>query len=58
MAKYWTCKYGANHDIGEACDCEKMEMQERELQLLHLEGMIVPEKSGQLVLSFRKEATA
>lgn len=22
MAMYWTCQYGANHDLGEKCDCE------------------------------------
>lgn len=21
MARYWTCRYGANHDFGEKCDC-------------------------------------
>ena len=25
MAKFWTCPYGANHDFGEECDCQKME---------------------------------
>lgn len=58
MAKYWTCKYGANHDIGEACDCEEMEMREKELRVQRLDGMIVQEGSGQLVLALSKEATA
>lgn len=31
MAKYWTCKYGANHGMGERCDCEEEMEMEREL---------------------------
>lgn len=30
MAMYWTCEYGANHDIGEKCDCAmEKEMEEK-----------------------------
>lgn len=28
MAMYWTCKYGANHDLGEKCDCREAEEQQ------------------------------
>lgn len=31
MAKFWTCKYGANHGVGERCDCEKEMETEREV---------------------------
>ena len=31
MAKYWTCSYGANHGIGERCDCEQEMEMEKEM---------------------------
>lgn len=31
MAKFWTCKYGANHGMGERCDCEQEMEIEKEL---------------------------
>ncbi len=58
MAKYWTCEYGANHDIGEACDCEKEMEAEKAFREQRMKGMVVPEKNGQLVLVFRGRTSA
>lgn len=58
MAKYWTCKYGANHDIGEACDCEKEMEVEKAIREQHMKSMVIPEKNGQLVLAFGRRTSA
>lgn len=49
---------GAYLDPGERCDCEREERQERENLEKRIEGMIILERNGQLVLSFGEEATA
>ncbi len=52
MARYWTCRYGANHDFGEKCDCAEAAERERKKQ----EQLIVKEKgTGQLVLRWPPE---
>lgn len=58
MAKYWTCENGANHDIGEPCDCKKVEQEERELRERWMRGRLATEKGGQLVIKFGREASA
>ena len=40
MAMYWTCQYGANHDLGEKCDCAEAAEKERKKQ----EQLVVKEK--------------
>ena len=40
MAMYWTCRYGANHDLGEKCDCAEAAEKERKKQ----EQLVVKEK--------------
>lgn len=40
MARYWTCRYGANHDFGEKCDCAEAAEKERKKQ----EQLVVKEK--------------
>lgn len=55
MAQYWTCKYGANHDCGERCDCmEAKEMEER-MERKRMEAMVVQERGGQMVLNLPVE---
>ena len=55
MARYWTCRYGANHDFGEKCDCAEAAERERKKQ----EQLIVKEKgTGQLVLRWPPERAA
>ena len=51
MAMYWTCRYGANHDYGEKCDCEK----EEEKQEKYIKDIIVFDNDGQAVFSFIAE---
>ena len=57
MAMYWTCRYGANHDCGERCDCEAEEnKREKESK-----SMIVFGDDGQAIFSFiaeRREKSA
>lgn len=45
---------GAYLDPGEHCDCEREEKRERELRKQQFEGIVVPERNGQLVLTFQK----
>jgi len=50
MAMYWTCRYGANHDLGEKCDCREEE--ERAARMIPL----VREKgTNQLAFDWQEE---
>lgn len=54
MAQYWTCRYGANHDPGEKCDCmEGKEKTELEKKLFWQARLNIPAEAGQL--SFKLE---
>lgn len=54
MAMYWTCQYGANHDFGEKCDCEKEAGKKQEFFSRHLK---MESRAGQLAFVFdSKEA--
>lgn len=47
MAMYWTCRYGANHDFGEKCDCARVQKAEQEKK-----GYIFVEEKGTGQFSF------
>mgnify|MGYP001083986897 CR=1 FL=1 len=54
MAMYWTCRYGANHDPGERCDCGSENRQEKKKNA----GIRIPVSvgaKGQLEFAFGKE---
>ena len=40
MAKFWTCGYGANHDMGERCDCYREEEQKgKKMSMMLVQGL-------------------
>lgn len=48
---FWTCKYGANHDFGEQCDCaQEKEAEKQKIQALYKVG-----KTGQFTFCFDEE---
>lgn len=51
MAMYWTCKYNANHDIGERCDCER-ERAIADAEMHRLTRM--EEKTKQIAFNFKE----
>ncbi len=54
MARYWTCRYGANHDFGEKCDCAETAEKEHKKR----EGLIVKEKkTNQYTFNWTRERT-
>ena len=55
MAKFWTCKYGANHGMGERCDCEQEMEVEKELKRKAAElreRQLREDDAGQLAFSW------
>lgn len=51
MAMYWTCRYGANHDYGEKCDCREAAEEQRAKMI-----PLVKEKgTGQLAFEWLEE---
>lgn len=57
MPKYWTCSYGANHDIAERCDCHReQEEKEKKLAVLFRQGPDGQMEIGGLYVSNRKRS--
>lgn len=57
MAMYWTCRYGANHDCGERCDCGEEGIQEKKKKARGIKVPVLVGAQGQLEFAFGKERT-
>lgn len=56
---FWTCRYGANHDHGEKCDCRREIEQEEEKKRKYMEKLLIAdEKTNQYRLNFNRERGA